>query len=360
LSNVPLGFAPERILTGETTVAARSKEEAARNIRFYGQALPKIAALPGVIAAGAVTAAPGDASHSNGTVQLEGEADPKKYPDALFTVATPGYLQAIGIPLRDGRDFDDRDAADVPFSVIVNDAFVKAAYAPGENPVGKRIRCGYDSPEWMTIVGVAGDIRQLGPAARVAPELIMPYLQHPRPATYMTLTVRTRGEAIAMRESLRATLRQVNPDVPVRFSTIETTLADGTAQPRFRTRLLALLAGLAVLLAMFGVYGVMAYNVSQRLGEIGLRMALGASRGDVIRLVLSNAAKLALTGLIVGVLGALAAGRLLESMLFQMTAYDPWIYAVVIAGSIAAVAAAAFVPARRAAALDPAMVLRQS
>ena len=360
LNDVRLGFAPERILTAETTVAAQNLEGAMRNIRFYSEVLPKLNALPGVVAAGAVTAPPGNVSHSNGFVQVEGRAQGEKPPEALFTAATPGYLRAIGIPFRAGRDFDDRDTADATYNVIVNEAFVKAAYAQGENPIGKRIRCGYDSDKWMTITGVVGDIRQRGPARRIQPELIMPYLQHPFPATYMTLTIRTRGDATAMHESVRRQLREVNPDVPARFSTIELAIADDTAQPRFRTWLLGLLSGLAVLLAIFGVYGVMSYNVSQRLAEIGLRMALGASRGDVVRLVLTNASKLAAIGLAAGIAGALAAGRLIESMLFQVKAYDPWIFAVVIGCSLLAVAAATFVPARRAAALDPAMVLRQS
>ena len=360
LNNVPLGFSPEKILTAETTVAADDIASARLNARFYTDALPRIQAIPGVIAAGAATAPPGNASHSNGSIQVEGRLETDKQPEGLFTVATPGYLRAIGIPLRAGRDFDDRDTADGVFNVIVNEAFVKAAYPAGEYPLGKRIRCGYDSDKWMTITGIVGDIRQRGPARRIMPELIMPYLQHPVPATYMALTIRTQGDPALAQESIRAVVREVNSEVPLRFSTIETAIADGTAQPRFRTWLLALLAGLAVLLAMIGVYGVMAYNVSQRLGEIGLRMALGASRGDVVRLVLSNAARLAAIGLIAGLAGAFAAGRVLESMLFQVKAYDPQTFMVVAIGSLLAVAAATFLPARRAAALDPAIVLRES
>jgi len=360
MNNIPLGFSPEKILTAETTVATDDIESARQNVRFYTDALPKIQLIPGVVAAGAVTATPGNASHSNGSIQIEGRLEGEKQPEGLFCVATPGYLRAIGIPMRAGRDFDDRDTADGVYSVIVNEAFVKAAYPAGEDPLGKRIRCGYDSDRWMTITGIVGDIRKRGPARRILPELIMPYLQHPFPATYMTLTVRTQSDPALAQESIRAAVREVNPEVPLRFSTIEAAIADGTAQPRFRTWLLALLAGLAVLLAMIGVYGVMAYNVSQRLGEIGLRMALGASSSDVVRLVLSNAARLASIGLVVGLAGAFAAGRLLESMLFQVKAYDPLTFASVATGALLAVAAATFIPARRAASLDPAIVLRQN
>ncbi len=361
LNRIPMGFQTERLLLAETTTPAQDRNAAQRNIRFYRDVLPQIAAIPGVKSAGAVTAPPGRQIRSNGAVQVEGrpfDGDWNKLPSALFTVATPGYLQSIGIPLRDGRDFDDRDTADGVYSVIINEAFAKAVF-PNENPLGQRLRCGYDSPEWMRIVGVAGNIRQRGPARSAAPELMMPYLQHPFPATYMTLTVRTAGDPAQIQESIRSKIRAVNPEVPAKFSSMELALADVTAQPRFRTQLLALLAGLAVVLAMIGVYGVMAYSVAQRLSEIGLRMALGADGSDVLRMVLAEGVKLAAIGLLFGIAGAFAAGRIVESLLFEVRAMDPSVYATVAVGTLFAVALATWMPARRAAALDPVQVLRR-
>lgn len=361
LGRTPLGFQTEKLLLAETTTPADDLAGAKRNIRFYEDMLPQIERMPGVIAAGAVTSPPGSTQRSNGSVQVEGrpfDGDWSKLPNALFTVATPGYLRSIGIPLRDGRDFDDRDSADGVYSVIINEAFAKAVF-PGENPIGQRLRCGLDSPEWMRIIGIVGDIRQRGPARSAAPELIMPYRQHPMPATYMTLTIRTAGNPADLQEAIRARIRERHPEVPARFSTMELALSDAAAQPRFRTFLLTLLALLAVVLAMIGVYGVMAYSVSQRFAEIGLRMALGADGSDVLRMVLREGAKLAAAGLLVGLAGAFAAGRFVESLLFQVKAVDPATYALVAAGTLAAVVCATWIPARRAAMLDPVQVLRQ-
>jgi putative ABC transport system permease protein len=361
LNDVPLGFQTERLLIAETTVPAEDLESAKRNIRFYRDVLPQLGSIPGVMSAGAITAYPGSAFHSNGAVQVEGrpfDGDWNKLPNSLFTVATPGLLQTIGIPLRAGRDFDDRDTADGPYTVLINESFAKTVF-PNENPIGHRLRCGYDSEEWMTIIGIVGDIRQEGPARRVGMEMIMPYQQHPRPATYMSLMLRTQGEPTSIQEVVRTKIRGVNPEVPAKFRTMELALSDVTAQPRFRTQLLALLAALAVILAMIGVYGVMAYSVSQRLGEIGLRMALGADRSEVLRLIFTEGSRLAAIGLVIGLAAALAAGRFVESLLFQVKVMDPMVYGVVVLGAFIAVVLATWIPAQRAASLDPVRVLRQ-
>ncbi|BDC50312.1 hypothetical protein F183_A26280 [Bryobacterales bacterium F-183] len=361
LGAVEMGFKTEKLLLGEAAVTAANRDIAAREIRYYKDGIEKITAIPGVIAAGAVTAAPGTPSRSNGAVQVEGvpfDGDWSKLPNAIFTVATPGYLDSIGIPLLRGRDFNDRDTAQAPYTVIINDAFAKLAF-PGQDPIGRRIRCGYDSPEWMTIVGVSANIRQQGPAEKNQPELLMPYQQHPYPATYMTFTVRTASDPQALQETIRTTLRKLNAQVPVRFATMELTLQDATANPRFRTFLLTILATLAVVLALIGVYGVMAYSVSQRLGEIGLRMALGANSNAVLRLVLREGLSLAAVGLAIGLAAALGVGRLIETLLFDVKPLDASVFATVGAGVIFAVLLAAWMPAWRASKLDPASILRQ-
>lgn len=185
----------------------------------------------------------------------------------------------------------------------------------------------------------------------------MPYEQHPR--SDFRLVARTAGDPLALSETLRRMVRDRNPDAPTKFSTLEENLAENVAAPRFRTLLLGVFAGLAVLLAMAGVYGVMAYVVGQRSNEIGLRMALGASQGNVLRLVLRQGLIYVALGLALGLAGALAATRLLSSMLFEVKASDPATYAVVAAVLVVVAMAASFVPARRASQVDPLVALRQ-
>jgi len=211
----------------------------------------------------------------------------------------------------------------------------------------------------MHIVGVVGDVRQRGPARDPEPEIYMPYEQHPRPATAMSVVVRTAADPAALPEAMRRLARDRAPDVPVRFTTMETLLSENVAAPRFRTLLLGLFAGLAVCLAMAGVYGVMAYLVGQRSSEIGLRMALGASSADVQRMVIRQSLALVAAGIVLGLAGAAAATRLLTTVLFQVKPTDPLTY-VAAALLLAVVAlAASYVPARRAARLDPMVALRQ-
>jgi predicted lysophospholipase L1 biosynthesis ABC-type transport system permease subunit len=229
----------------------------------------------------------------------------------------------------------------------------------GQNPIGHVLYCGYDtrSIKPMTIVGVVGDVRQFGPATPPWPEIFMPYEQHPRSAFH--LLARTAGDPLSLSETLRRMVHDRNPNVPVKFSTLEENLAANVAAPRFRTLLLGIFASLAVLLAMAGVYGVMAYVVGQRSSEIGLRMALGASQGNVLRLVLRQGLIYVGLGLVLGLAGALAATRLLTSMLFAVKPTDPGTYAVVAVLLLIVALAASYAPARRATKVDPLSALRQ-
>ena len=213
------------------------------------------------------------------------EARTVKSPQAVFSVISPGTIGALGIPLKAGRDFNERDTFDVPFSALVNEALVKQAFA-GQNPIGRTLYWGFDNASPMTIVGVVGDVRQTGPAADARPEIYAAHEQHPGASTNLKLVIRTTAEPTAIADTLRRKAREISTDVPVRFTTMEASLAENVAAPRFRTLLFGIFAGLAVSLAMAGVYGVMAYTVGQRANEIGLRMALGASPGNVMGLVM--------------------------------------------------------------------------
>jgi predicted permease len=262
----------------------------------------------------------------------------------------------LEIPLKSGRDFNGSDGFEAPFTAIVNQSLARQSF-PGQDPIGHSIYCGYDSLKPMRIVGLVGDVRQLGPATPPWPEIYMPYEQHPR-GDFQVLA-RTAANPLALSETLRRMVRNRDPNVPVKFSTLEENLADNVATPRFRTLLLGIFAGLAVCLAMAGVYGVMAYAVGQRSNEIGLRMALGASRNDVLGLVLRQGLVYVALGLALGLAGAFAATRLLASFLFEVKPADPATYAAVAALLAAAALAATYVPARRATRVDPLTALRQ-
>jgi len=357
LESTPLGFRPDHVVVMQADVPALDLEGRRRASRFYKALIADIAALPGVAAAGGTRMPPGQVM-SDGSYWIDHLPSELSVsaPQAVFSVVSPGAFAALGIPLTSGRDFDGSDGFDAPFTVIVNQSLARKAF-PGQNPIGRSLFCGYDSLKPMTIMGVVGDVRQFGPATPPWPEIYMPYEQHPKGDFY--LLARTAGNPTAIWETLRRMVRDRDPNVPVKFSTLEENLAENVAAPRFRTLLLGIFAGLAVCLAMVGVYGVMAYAVGQRSNEIGLRMALGASQGDVLGLVLRQGLVYVALGLALGLAGAFAATRLLRSLLFEVKPTDPATYAAV-AGLLAVVAlAASYLPARRATRVDPVTALRQ-
>jgi predicted permease len=270
----------------------------------------------------------------------------------------PGTFAALGIPLKEGRDFDHRDTYDAPATTIINAALARTAF-PGQNPIGRVMGCGLE--DWtraMKIVGVVGDIRQDGLARPPSPEIFLPYEQHPGYATSLRVLVRTAMEPSTLAPSIRSKANGLSADVPVRFTTLEESLEQDAAAVRFRTLLLSIFAGLALSLAMAGVYGVMAYAVGQRSNEIGLRMALGASRSNVLRLVLRQASVLAGIGTLLGLAGAVAASHLLTSMLFEVKPTEPMIYVAVGILLTLVGLVASYIPARRATNVDPMVALR--
>lgn len=275
--------------------------------------------------------------------------------EAVFSVIAPRTFSTLGV-LR-GRDFNGSDTYEAPFTVIINETLAKKEF-PGKDPLDHIMYNGFDSDKPM-IVGVVGDMRQYGPAVAPGAEMFMPYEQHPRPASTLTILVRTSAEPAALSEVLRKKVLGRSSEVPVKFTTLDASVAQSVAAPRFRTLLFVVFAGLAVCLAMAGVYGVMAYVVGQRLSEIGLRMALGASQGDVLGMVLKQGMALAGAGVVLGLAGAIAATRLLTSFLFEVKPGDPLTY-LVVAVLLAMVAmAASYIPARRATRVDPLDALRQ-
>ena len=358
LQNVALGFRPERVLVMSTSVPASDLDSARRATRFYKELLAEAGTLPGVMNVGATMAPPGNTASDGGYwIDFLPKELNVSAPQAVFSVVAPGTFATLGIPLKRGRDFNDGDTYDAPFAAVINEALAKAAF-PGQDPIGHSIYCGLDSMNPMKIVGIVGDIRQNGPARPPSPEIYMAFQQHPLPATDLSVLVWTSFDPNALSETMRGKVHKLSADVPVKFTTMEASMTENVAAPRFRTLLLGIFAGLAVCLAMAGVYGVMSYVVGQRANEIGLRMALGANPRDVLRLVLRQAAILTGVGMVIGLAGAAAVTQLLTSMLFGVKASDPLTYVAVVAllGLVALVAS--YIPARRAMRVDPMVALR--
>jgi putative ABC transport system permease protein len=357
LRRVELGFQPANVLVMKAT-GVRSRPE---NNVFFAETFTKVAALPGVVAVGATSTPPGDLRHagsgSHFVDRMPEQQDHSFEPDTLNTIVAPGSFAALGIPVKGGRDFTEGDTGDRPLVAIVNEALVRKSFA-GSNPIGRTIFCPFDRSDGMTIVGVVGDVRQRNPAIDPMPECYMPYLQHSYNNNTLNVVIRTAGDPKALAGTVRRVAAEISPEVPVSFTTMEAAVSERVEDPRFRALLFGLFAALAVCLAMAGVYGVMAYAVEQRSREIGVRIALGASTGAVLRLILGQGLVLAAAGLAVGLAAAVAAARLLTSMLFQVRPVDTQVYlgVVVMLGLVTLVAG--YLPARRAAVMDPVTVLK--
>jgi putative ABC transport system permease protein len=361
LSAVDLGFRPDRLLVVDTAVPVANSAAAPQAVRFYHALMPELAAIPGVESVSAVMGVP-TRVRSNGGYAIEGGATFEQMgvrsPQAIFTVNTPGYFSTLGVPIVKGRDFTDADNESAPLVAIVNAALAKQSFPAGD-AVGRRIRSGYDLTGFMTIVGIVSDMRSSDPSTPPKPQIFMPFQQHPLGSTSLTLVLRTASpDPLAITQTVAQRVRTLNGDVPLRVSTMDATLERAVSSPRFRTVLLGLFAAIALLLAMAGVYGLVSFTVSQRTSELGLRMALGAQRRDIVRLTLASGLTLTAVGVAIGWAAALALSRLLSSMLFATSARDPLIFGAVPATLVAVAAVASLGPALRAARVDPVVALR--
>jgi len=299
---------------------------------------------------------------SGGSYAVEGKqtfGPGQKLPQAGFRLASPAYFATMAIPLTRGRDFSPRDQYDAPPVAIVSEALARESF-PNENPIGRRLQCGLDSVgKWMTIVGVVGDVRQTSPASPPEPELYMPLQQHPYLANELQVVIRTSLDPNSISGAVRQRVRAMNPETAMKFTTMDAMLAGSIAKPRFQMFLIGTFAGLALLLAMVGVYGVLSYVITQRTSEFGLRVAMGANPADVVGLVLRGALRLAAAGLSIGLLLSLAASRVMASMLFELKPTDAVTYAAVLIAVTPVILAAAAIPAWRAARVDALTALRQ-
>ena len=287
LQHTPLGVRPENVLVMDASVA--TSDPNANASLFFRDLLADVSLLPGVLAAGATMSPPGRVDSRGGYAIDHPPADVGS-PDrrhAVLSIVSPGAFAALGIPLVRGRDFDDGDRQGAPLVAIVNETLVRQA--PGDrDPLGRSVYCTFDSHAPMRIVGVVGDVRQSGPANASQPECYMPYLQHGYNDNTLRLVVRTAADPVLLAETLRRKAHELSPAVPVKFTTLETLLAQHVASPRFRALLIGVFATVALLLAVVGLFGIMAYTVAQRTREIGLRLALGAGRRTVVWLVVDQ------------------------------------------------------------------------
>jgi predicted permease len=358
LNSVALGFRPERVLVIQATVPRGNVQSHGRQESQRLKVLiSEVAALPGVLAAGATLTPPGHVlAFGSHFVDHVPEKLDYQAPNTVLSIIAPGTFAALGIPLKSGRDFGDGDTFDKPSVAVVNEALARKSFA-GQSPIGRTIFCPFDATPAMTIIGVVGDVRQFGPAREPLPECYMPYQQH-QYGTTLSIVARTIGNPTVLSETVRRVAHGTSPDVPLKFTTMEALVSENVAAPRFRSLLFGLFAALAVCLAMAGVYGVMAYAVGQRSNEIGLRIALGASTGSLLRLILGQGMVLTTAGLALGLAAAVAGTRLMESMLFQVRPNDPLVYLAVsvLLGIVTIVASC--VPAWRASRIDPLTAIR--
>jgi putative ABC transport system permease protein len=364
LNRVDLGFQPESVMALSVELNGKAYQTAEAIQRFDTQVLERIEQVKGVTAVGLVNWLPMSDALVQGDFKL---ADQQVPPDAIAAkpAVSPGYFRAMGIRILRGRAFDEHDAAGAAPVAIVDEGFARQYWpASGgvENAIGKRISFADnpDADDWMTVVGVAAGIRQENPAARHM-TVYQPAAQVQAPFFLQeaSFVVRTHAAAASLAPALRAQVWSVDKDLPVRsVSTMRELLYASTAEPRFQTRVLVAFSAAAMLLAIVGIYGVMAYSVTQRTREIGIRMAVGAQSAHIVRMVIGRSALLVGGGLAIGLAGALAVTRVLGSFLYEVKPSDPVTFAGVSLLLAAVALLAGYMPARRAASIDPLAALR--
>ena len=357
LQRVSPGFRTERAVTMQLLLPQTRYGNPTQMIAFYRRLRDEIAAMPAVSATAVSTTLPMTGSDIGMGFKPDGRAvDPNVRTSASFFGVSPDYFSTMGIRIVRGRGFTEHDDERAALVLVINETMA-AKYWPGENPIGQRVTIGYNNTPAREIVGVAGDVKQTSLTDAVASQMYTPFVQAPWP--FLTAVARTTAAPEAAAGSLRQALAHLDPEQAAGdIRTFDQYLARSIATPRFTAILLGAFASLALLLAGFGLYGVMAYSVAQRSREIGIRMALGAQAADVRSLVVSQAVRLGAAGLAMGLAGALAVTRVLDSLLFGVTACDPLTFAAVSAALITVLLLAAYLPARRATRVDPIVALR--
>jgi putative ABC transport system permease protein len=369
VQNIDPGFDPHNVLTMMVRILGTEQTAAGHTGPFYQQVLQKVSAIPGVQSASAINHLPLAGDQWGFPFHVEGQPveRPGESPVATFRAVYPGYFRTMRVPVLSGRELSEADNGSVPDVVLIND-YMARHYWPGESPIGKRIT--FDDPQknpsWATVVGVVKNTVRSNWINPAEEEVFVPYLQSKQylqnpsgPFAYLTLVVRTAGDPANLASEIQGAIHSIDRNVPIsEVQTMEQVVTKATGESRFYPTLLSAFACVALVLAAVGIYGVMSYSVSRRIHEMGIRMALGAQREDVLKLVVWHGVLLAIAGIAVGMAGALALTRLMSGLLYGTKPADPatFITAVVVLGLVAIVSS--YIPARRAAKVDPMTALR--
>ena len=356
LITVDPGFDADNVLTQQIFLPATSYGSAPLQSAFVDELVGRVENLPAVESAGVINTLPLAGNNVDTGFVIEGRPrEPgARAPVTWYRPVTPDYFTTMRMRLARGRWFDDRDHGEAPQVVMINEAAVRR-YWPDEDPVGARITFGGEN--YREVIGVVGDTKHFGLDQDERPATYLPFAQTPRP--FMSLVVRTSGDPMALARSVQAEVRDIDSDLAVSGVASMRDVVSGTvAFERLVMALLVGFAGSAMTLAAIGIYGVMSYNVEQRTQEIGVRVALGADRGDVLKLVVGKGMRLTLAGVGIGLVASLALSRFLESLLFEVSATDPWTFVLVPVALALVSLLASYIPARRASRVDPIVALR--
>jgi predicted permease len=367
------GFHTEHILTMDLAMSFAEKDtEKVRRVAFLNELFWRLRAIPGVREVGGVNGLPLMSGLADGTYvlmspqekvpRMEDEQlwhDSTRTGDADYCVASEGYFRALGIALRRGRLFDDHDTIDAPHVALISESLAREKW-PNQDPLGRTIEFGNMDGDLrlLTVVGVVGDVRGDSLEKKPRPTIYVDYRQRPQAMWRFTLVLRTEAEPAVVFSAARAIVRDLDPNIPPSFSTFNEVFSASLNTRRFNLMLVGVFAATALLLAVGGIYGVMAYSVARRTHEIGVRMALGAGAPDVLRLVLGQGTLTTVVGVMIGIAGSLVLTRAMQSLLFGVSATDPVTLAGVALLLGSAALLASYVPARRATKVDPMVALR--
>jgi putative ABC transport system permease protein len=357
LQQMDLGFRTDNLLTMSLALSELKYPEEQQQVAFVQRTLEQVEALPGVQSAAITTGLPLTLSLEGSDFRIEGQPEPEAGKEMIIYTrsVSPGYFAALGTSVIKGRDFSDRDNNDSPGAAIINQDLA-SIYFPNEDPIGKRITFD-DRQSWISIVGVIADVKQMGLDSVAKPEVYFPYMQ--RPASAMSLVVRTTANPMNAVAAVKSQIQTIDRDLPIDgVKTMQQLLAESISGRRFNMLLLTSFAGVALVLALVGIYGVMSYTVTQRTHEIGIRVAIGAQRRDVFRMVMGQGMLLAVIGVAFGLVGAFALTRLMTTMLFGVEPNDPATFVTIALLLIGVALVACYIPGRRATKVDPLVALR--
>lgn len=365
LRNINPGFNPKNVLSVQLLLTRTRYPEPVQQTAFFQHVVEEVKTLPGVVAVGAVSQLPLSEDYWSSQLLVEGKVlntvTGHASTEVDWRTVTPDYFRAMEIPLKAGRYFTDADNDGGVKVAIVDEKLAKRAW-PNENPIGKRLQEASftEKMPWLTVVGVVRSVKHYGLTSDSRELVYLPQVQRATPFRAMSLVVRTAVPPRGLIESIRGKVREIDPNQPMsRLTTMEELFSDSIAKPRFYLLLLGIFSGVALILATTGTYGLIAYGVTQRSRELGVRMALGASRGDVLKLIVGQGLILTVIGLALGVVAALTGTRVLTGLLYGVSASDPAIYVLVLLALGGVALLASYIPARRAGRVDPAIVLRR-